>query len=202
MNTRSSSIVFDMPVYNLVMPGATVMKPHAANEERTVHVEGEDILGARAWALQDAIERGERTVGIIVNGTSILRRHPQSEATFTQTEMQLHGMWLYLERLAFRYGHVYAAPLSAMRQMPTYGEVNCPTIPLVAAYQVAALKAVPDMTAFGALGQMLCSKGYDSYTVGDYFTSNLNRRAVRDLEETGTTASWRTAYHMYIARNL
>ena len=202
MNTRSSHIVFDMPVYNLVLPGAEVLRPHAANEERTVHVEGDDLFGARSWAFQDAIERGERTVGIIVNGTHVLRRSPQSGATFNQTEMQLHGMWLYLERLAMRYGHVYAAPLSAMRGIPSYGEVNSPTIPLVAAYQVAALKSLPEMSAFGVVGQMLCSRGYDSYTVGDYFTSNLNRRLATSLEETGTVASWRSAYHTYIARNL
>lgn len=152
-----------------------------------------DWYEARSRAFTHAREQGYTHVGIVCSTVQLFRRAHGNEPML-QAPNDQHGMWLYLNRLVKRYGHVYVPPLRWARQMESYGEVLAPTIPLVAAYQMAGVDAVHDGVG-SLLGTNLCAKGYDSFTVGDYFHFDL---AKIELDEYGSAATWRRAYERAI----
>lgn len=155
---------------------------------------------ARATALQHAIDAGHSTVAVMTSDVTMFRR-PVGHDLISASTFDLHGMWLYLERLCRRYGHVYVPPSAWARHHPAHGAVLTPTIPLVAAYQVKALQSLS--TLEGSIGQYLCSNGYDSYTVGDYFYQSMAYRPGQTgLDEIGSAATWHRAYTQAITREL
>jgi hypothetical protein len=192
----------EMPIYVLQRKGEKQVQPahSASGVERRVWANVNGWYDARAEALQDAISRGARTVGIISSDVMLYRR-PHGHEMARAGVNECHGMWLYLERLCARYGHVYVPPTKWAPQHPSHGEFLCPVIPLVSAYQVKALQALDSLD--GAIGWKLCGAGYDSYTVGDYFHQNVSYRPDEDiLDEYGTTASWHRAYLRSIEKEL
>jgi hypothetical protein len=192
-----------MPVYVLRVPGESIVtQPSAPSEyQRTVKVEGKDWVGARGVALQHAIDEGCRTVAVMVSDVNLYRRPHAYQTLHPSTEHDMHGMWLYLERLCRRFGHVYVPPTAWATRHPSHGAMLSPTIPLVAAYQVKALQSLRTLNA--PLGAALCANGYDSFTVGDYFHQCVAHRAGGPvLDEVGSTATWHRAYLNAISKDL
>lgn len=191
-----------MPIY-ILQPRKEklVTQPQSTSGvERRVWVEGGDWFGARAQALQHAIDNGARTVAVMCSDVQLFRR-PHGGDLVLQGTNDSHGMWLYLERLCKRYGHVYVPPTAWAAQHPAWGSLLTPTIPLVTAYQVKALQSLSELHS--SIGFDLCSNGYDSYTVGDYFYQGMAVREQRlALDEHGSTASWTRAYLQAIERTI
>lgn len=190
-----------MPIYILQSREEKLVAPPQSISEvgRRVWVEGSDWFGARAQALQHAMDNGARTVAVMCRGVQLYHRPPGSLAL--QDANGDYGMWLSLERLCSRYGHVYVPPTAWAARHPEWGSLLTPTIPLVAAYQVKALQSLSGLRT--SVGLCLCSNGYDSYTVGDYFYQSTAARGHRlVLDERGSVSSWTRAYLQAIERTL
>jgi hypothetical protein len=133
---------------------------------------------------------GRRSV-IFVNGHVELyeQRHQADKATRISVNGQ-HGLWLYMNRLLQRFGHVYVPKL--IRSGGSHRYYNDPANGMVVGYQIAALQSLPNLD--GPLGRQLCRNGYDSFTVGDYFYYPMGEEV---FKEVGTHASWQAAYLRY-----
>lgn len=197
-----------MQVYVLVPEDQrTVIQPHDIWGASKVTVVNRDWYGARARAIEHALGRGYTAIGVLCNSIELYYR-PHWNGSGPETglhracENHTHGMWLYLDRLVKRFGHVYVPSVKAVRSWGSLRkypwEYSCaPTIPMVAAYQTAALQSLDDLN--GPLGRGLCANGYDSLTVSDYFYHNLGELV---LDEPGSATTWRASYERAINRIL
>lgn len=166
---------------------------------------------ARARVLQACIDRGATKVVVIMSGVQLLHRThwngkgPMTEARF-MNEAQHHGLWVYMERLLDRYGHVYVPPEAwkrpwKLKTKPSdhVTSINNPTLPMVAGYRVSALAELTDSDRMNVgMGEALTRHGYDSFTIQDYFFTtpgNLDR-----LDETGSATTWSKNYERAIHR--
>jgi hypothetical protein len=155
-----------------------------------VTVTGNNWQRGRASAARHAIEAGHRTFAVMV-GTVELYRRPHQQQPLVATEFDRHGLWIYMMRLAWRFGHVYVPPLQWSRVAgKTWEHQNNPTIPLVAAYQTKAVAQLADLDA--PWGYELCRLGYDSFTLSDYFHWNYAPHG--QLDEVGSRDTWHRAY--------
>lgn len=148
------------------------------------------ILNDWYWTRQNILDEccrsGQRTV-IFVHGHAELyeRRHGGRPSRITPFGQ--HGLWLYMNRLLQRFGHVYVPHIGRANKPAQHYNVPCEAT--VVGYQVAALQKVD--TWDGPLGQKLCSNGYDSFTVNDYFYHCIGSEPFR---EPGTHESWNRAF--------
>ena len=103
---------------------------------------------------------------ILVNGNVELYEKRLSQPKASRiTATNQHGLWLYMERLLQRYGHVYVPHMNTSRDKHKF--FNNPTDGMVVGYQTAALQKLDSVE--GPIGRKLCRAGYDSFTVSDYF---------------------------------
>lgn len=200
-----------MRLYILKQPeGKTVQQVLADpfDEVHTCFVKGNDWYEARARALAHAQAMGAATIGILVGGCELYQRsHWNGKGEETKPRpihpYQLNGMWQYMQRLSRRFAHVYVPPLAALRTWDSLTkypwQYECNPVPACCAvYRVqAVLEAVGKKT--GPWGQALCSEGYDSLTVSDYFHHNLGQPV---LDESGSAATWKKSYERAIACHL
>lgn len=201
-----------MRLYVLTTKEGKLVEPLPKSIVANVHVcyvKGNDWYDARARALQHAqASHDTDTIGILVGSCELyFRPHwngagPQHEAA-RMTPFQANGMWVYMERLSRRFAHVYVPPLRAMRDWDSLRKYpwtyQCNPVPACCAvYRVKALEASVG-TKGGPWGQALCSAGYDSLTVSDYFHHNLGGNV---LDESGSLHTWERAYERAIRSHL
>jgi hypothetical protein len=179
--------------------------PHALAVLRYQH----SPYTARRRVFERAIEMEATKLVIVMGGVGLLHRAhwngkgPRTEARY-MNEAQTHGLWNYIDRLLDRYGHVYVPPMAWMRPWKIRPKpsdhvtsINNPTLPMVAGYRVKALAELDDLSNVG-VGEALTKRGYDSFTIQDYFFTtpgNLDR-----LDETGSAATWSKNYERAISR--
>lgn len=156
-----------------------------------------DWYQARADCFEHALDNGHTGICIVSHAVQLYRRPHGGVPQHIPGDNEQHGLWLYLDRLLRRYGHVYVPPL-AWSKNKQHEYFNSPTIPLVAAYQTRALQAIEPWNN-PAIGFALCGSGYDSFTVSDYFYHNLGKNRMDDV---GTASAWRKTYESAIARHL
>lgn len=149
---------------------------------------------ARGDCIRHAIKHGHKAICIVAHNVELYCRQ-HGGPVHRANKYDLHGLWLYLDRLLCRYGHAYVPPL-AWAKLKDHPYFLTPTIPSVAAYQVSALETLDNVDSI-ALGQDLCANGYDSFNVNDYYHLNLGYSGLDDL---GSAASWRKQYERAIAR--
>jgi hypothetical protein len=173
------------------------------------YVRAGDWYEARARALAHAEALGVDTIGILA-GTCELYCRPHWNGKGPQTHharasaYQLNGMWLYLQRLARRFAHAYVPPLGALRTWESLQKYpwiyECNPVPArCAVYRVGAVLQSVRGDKSGPWGQALCSHGYDSLTVSDYYHHNLGGNV---LDESGSAKTWKKAYEHQIHRHL
>lgn len=158
-----------------------------------------DWYTTRERCIQHAIDNGHSKIIICAGTVQLFHRphwngHGEPDVQYRMPENPQKGMWLYLDRLLNRFGHVYVPPLSACRSWESLKKrpwtyYNCPVIPMVAGYQTKALSELSRLDL--PFGKMLCRAGYDSLTVSDYFYHNHGYDV---LDEPGTVDSWSKAY--------
>lgn len=160
---------------------------------------------ARAKCIAHALDAGHAKIAIVV-GTVYLLHRPHWNGLGERTvvsrmnEYGHHGLWVYVDRLLRRFGHVYVPPLSAMRTWEVekkhpWRYINNPVIPSVAGYTMQALATLRDHTI--PFGKLLCGNGYDSVTISDYYHHNLGDTV---LDENGSASTWNQAYERAIDR--
>jgi hypothetical protein len=182
-----------MHLYVLAQEGQNIASPVAPVWGASrVTVRGNNWAAARATAAQHAIDAGHKVFGIVV-GTVELYYRPHNQQHHTATEFDRHGLWLYLHRLACRFGHVYVPPLAWARNRSFQAQQCLPTIPLVAAYSTKAVAQLDDLES--KWGYELCGLGYDSWTVHCYF--HFNYAPYPQLDETGSAATWLKRYQQH-----
>lgn len=193
-------------LYVLTKPEHNVVEQyHTIWGGSRVPVPDGDWYAARARCFHHAQEAGHEKIIMVVGTVKLFHRaywsgkgectHPVRADEYTQ-----HGLWLYLDRLLQRYGHVYVPPLSScwawqVRAKKQWNYWCSPTIPMVAAYQVDAVAELHDRTI--PWGDQLCAAGYDSFTIDDYFFHNLGDTV---YDERGSATTWRIAYERAINR--
>jgi hypothetical protein len=186
-----------MHIYYLTPAGEKVMRilDNQWGGSSKVTVRAGDYYAAREKALTHALENGHNAM-IVCNSCQLLARdrNPPRTALTPLGEFGEHGLLLYVCRLFNRFAHVYVPPVSALAGIPLSGVDCTPTIPMVAAYRVDALVHVDLSKSFG---QDLCAKGYDSYTLGDYFYQDIAGKP--QLDEYGSTSTWRKKYAQALA---
>jgi hypothetical protein len=168
------------------------------------YVKGGDWNDARARALQHAQAVGAATIGILVGSCELYHRphwngkgDPSKHARINP--YNLNGMWMYMERLSRRFAHVYAPSLAALRSWESVRKYpwvyECNPVPACCAvYRVqAVLSSVAKKS--GPWGQALCSNGYDSLTMSDFYHHNLGPPV---LDETGSATTWKRSYERAI----
>lgn len=200
-----------MHVYLLTKSSQKIVEPlHLVWTGSKVTVDG-SWYDARAECVEHAISKGHKSIAIMVGTVELYlgvrgpiagengKPVPGSQTTGARkmTDLNQKGLWLFLSRLTRRYGHTYVPPLGW--QGHRAGMELAPTVPLVAAYQTAALAQLGAKALRGPLGGALCDKGYDSFTLGDYFHYNLSDN---QIDENGTAASWKLRYDRAIADHL
>jgi hypothetical protein len=176
----------DRPIIFQLVPRGTKAVEKISPVGRCVQIRVDDDWEYTRSKIQHAaIATGSRSF-ILVNGNVELfeKRHGDAQAS-RLTERNQHGLWLYMERLLKRYGHVYVPHLST----PFMTNFNYPTNGMVVGYQTAALQKLDDL--YGPIGRQLCRAGYDSFTVSDYFYYPLGDEV---FKEVGTHATWQAAY--------
>lgn len=189
-----------LPVYVLAEEGSNIVDPpEAVWQARRVTVRQGEWYAARAKAFEHAISEGHGSV-IIMAGTAELLRRPHWNGVGPETTLlpcsdnDKHALWVYMDRLIKRFGHVYVPsvraclPWKTMRKHP-WQHLNSPTIPMVAAYRTTALQSLSSLD--GPLGKLLCGQGYDSFTVSDFFYQPYGAYV---LDETGSATTWNQAY--------
>lgn len=171
-------------------------------------VPGGDYYAAREHALRRAIREGEDRVLVVVNRVQLLHRpgwNGLGPEPFTRhaTAEDLHHLWHYINRLLGRFGHVYVPHVyRAKHRVPEWPYLNSPTIPLVAGYRIDALKSLGGSDFGSNLGFRLCSAGYDSFLLSDFFWKDRDmEESVMDaLDDYGTRAGWQGAYEAGIGK--
>lgn len=166
-----------------------------------VWVRGGKWYDARAKAIQHAVDNGYGGICVVTNTVQLYRKphwngRGEEVKPYLPTKENKHGLWVYLNRLLCRYGHVYVPSLGwASHKF----EQECnPPIPLVAAYRTTALQELDNTDI--PFGKLLCGKGYDSFTINDYYYHDLGNKVT--LDEPGSMTTWRNAYGRAIARKL
>lgn len=171
--------------------------PQGTNEAEELHpmwgmkvmkVVNDDWDSARDAVIRACCMTGRKSV-IFVHGHAELYEKRHSTVPFRITRHGQHGLWLYMDRLLQRFGHVYVPPLTEANDLPHYH--NSPCKATVVGYQLAALQRIK--TWDGPLGLQLCEAGYDSFTVRDYFYYCRGHEA---FVETGTRQEWERAFMM------
>lgn len=188
------------PVYVLAEEGSKIVdNPEAVWAARRVTVRGGKWYEARATAFEHAISEGHGSV-IIMAGTAELLHRAHWNGNGPETKLTLcsdndkHGLWLYMDRLTRRFGHVYVPGVGAClpwktRRTHPWQYINNPTVPMVAAYRTSALQSLSSLD--GPLGKLLCGQGYDSFTLSDFFYQPYGGYV---LDETGSATTWNQAY--------
>jgi len=185
-----------MHIYVLVKEGEKILEKYDTAPFRASKLRFDgDWYKARGDCIRHAIEHGYSTILIIVGSVELHHRQLRCDPQRMHTRWQ-GGLWHYLDRLLCRYGHVYVPPLAWAKQKKHEYFLH-PTIPLVAGYQVRALQTLDNVD--GPLGALLCSNGYDSFTVYDYLHFKPGAPV---LDEVGSATTWRKSYERAIARVL
>lgn len=197
-----------MKIYILKKPKEKVMDYESVGflDTHEITVKGGDYYEARKEAFRHAHEHQRDRFMVIVNGTLVLHRpHWNGVGTGPLTRVatanDMHGLYHYMNRLLGRFGHVYVPYVDRHKQNPQeWHYLNSPTIPVVAGYQTKALSELGD---FGSTtGFRLCSAGYDSFTVSDYFWRDADSlNTVMDtLDEYGSGPKWEGAFQRGIGQ--
>lgn len=153
------------------------------------------IIVDENWeAVRDRVFRacciGGRKSVIFVNGHVELFEQRRSTEMSRITENGQHGLWLYMNRLLHRFGHVYVPHMKTNHAGVYY---NNPADGMVVGYQIKALQSLSNLD--GPLGRQLCRNGYDSFTVSDYFYYPLGEEV---FKEVGTHFTWQASYLRYL----
>lgn len=195
-------MTMNMHIYVLVKEGEKPVEQYDTRFFRMTKLTFDgDWYKARGDCIRHAIEHGHAAICIVVSTAELHHRQLQMPPQRMHKRWQ-GGLWCYLDRLLCRYGHVYLPPFAWAKQ--TNGRLLTkddfilrPTIPLVAGYQVKALQELDNVD--GPLGALLCTKGYDSFTVYDYLHYKPGAPV---LDEVGSATTWRKSYERAIARVL
>lgn len=193
-------------VYVLCHEGQQIVETHHTIWGASkVTVRAGEWYKARAKCITHAAEAGHAKIAIVVGTVQLYHRphwNGQGEPTVPArlNEFGHHGLWLYLDRLLNRFGHVYVPPMAAMRTHESLRKhpwkyINNPVIPMVAGYTLRALSVLAHHK--WPIGNQLCGQGYDSLTVSDYFHHNLGHTV---YDEVGSATSWSQAYERAIDR--
>jgi hypothetical protein len=154
---------------------------------KTAHIVDDNWEEVRERIFMACCMAGRRSV-IFINGHCELYEKRLSTEPSRITQFGQHGLWVYMNRLLKRFGHVYVPPLFEWRDEPKH-YYNCPTDGMVVGYQLAAIQKLDEW--YGPLGQRLCAAGYDSFTIRDFFYRQLGPG---QFPETGTHTSWSKAF--------
>lgn len=171
---------------------------------RKVYVRDGDWYAARAKAFEHAAASGAQKAIIVANHVELLHR-PHWNGLGTETQVgpmrdeDLHGLWLYMDRLLRRFAHVYVPHVSACRPWKTFKlhpwpYINNPVLPMVAGYRLCSVTT--DVVQDETLGLQLCQRGHDSLTVSDFFYRPIG--GIVTLDDFGSRAMWDRAYNSAI----
>lgn len=191
----------NMHIYVLVKEGEKIVEKYDTTPFRASKLRFDsNWYTARGDCIRHAIENGYSTIMIVVGSVEFWHRQLRCDPQRMHVRWQ-GGMWHYLDRLLCRYGHVYVPPLAWAKQpkriLKQEDFILNPAVPLVAGYQVRALQTLDNID--GPLGALLCSNGYDSFTVYDYLHY---KPGVPVLDDVGSATTWRKSYERAIARVL
>jgi hypothetical protein len=197
------------PVYVLCPPDQRVVQRISPIwAARKVNVIDDDWYAARAKAMQHAAASGANYVIIVANHVELAYRPhwnglgPETVASPLR-DTDLHGLWLYMDRLLRRFAHVYVPHIAACRPWKTFKRhpwkyINNPVLPMVAGYRLSSV--TPDVVHDETLGLQLCHRGHDSLTVSDYFYRPLG--GLVTLDDFGSHSVWDRAFREAIKEHL